>query len=122
MNPESNPPSGSVAAHTFLCSLCDKAAATVQVSQGEVVMEGFLGRLSAKTSQNQDEALRAAVKAGDPHALYKVDTEVAAFFCPHCNACYCKQHWRTQDVFEEEGWNDCVRGTCPQGHERTLWD
>jgi hypothetical protein len=66
--------------------------------------------------------LRAIVEAGDAQALYRYDLEVACFYCPECRACYCQGHWNPRDVFDEDGWHDSIRGTCPKGHSRMLED
>ena len=63
----------------------------------------------------------AALATRDPAALYAIDFELAPFWCPKCAASYCGDHYRTVTVYDE-GYFDCIRGTCPAGHERMLED
>lgn len=67
-----------------------------------------------------DEAA-AEIDAGDVQALYRLDGEWAPFYCPACEACYCREHWRTWMDFDD-GFYDCTWGTCPAGHTRMLDD
>lgn len=110
-----------MADHTFVCRACSKSAGKVQVRPGEILIWGPLS-LGAAINAGDEERLLAAVAAGDARALYAVNPEFAPFFCPRCNSCYCADHWEQQDDFEEDGWFDCVRGTCPRGHKRMLQD
>ena len=111
-----------LAERDFLCSICGKHAATVQLRAGQVAIESFACRSESSISPSDEETLRAAISSGDMRALHECDSEFAPFFCPRCNACYCGEHWKHWDVFEDDGWFDCVQGICPQGHERTLVD
>ncbi len=121
MNPDSNIRAEILAQHTFVCSVCGSSAGRVQIRLGEVLVWGFCGA-GRKLAASEQEMVRAAVNGGDARALYACDPELAFFFCPSCKLCYCDQHWRHWDVIEEGGWFDCVRGICPQGHERILVD
>jgi hypothetical protein len=110
------------AVHTFYCRDCGKLAATVQLTDGQVVISSFVSRLTAKVSEEHQAALRQAITTGDARALYAIDLEFASFYCPRCDACYCGDHWTRWDVFDEDGWHDSIRGICPQHHERMLED
>jgi hypothetical protein len=123
-----NEPSSSkmLAERGFACSRCRSLAGTVQLfthpESPYVSISSFRSSLVARVSAETLDHLREIISAGDARALYAVDCEFAPFFCPCCKACYCGDHWETWDVFEKDGWFDCVRGRCPAGHERILED
>jgi hypothetical protein len=74
-------------------------------------------------TQAGSDALRELIADGDVAGLYAYDLELTPFWCPSCARSYCGDHWRTLTVFDDEtGGLDCIRGTCPQGHERMLED
>jgi hypothetical protein len=66
----------------------------------------------------------AALDAADAARLFAADEEFAPFWCPRCHASYCGDHWQSWLVFDPEdpGWLEEQRGTCPEGHERMLFD
>jgi hypothetical protein len=69
------------------------------------------------------EPLRTALTRADARAVFSVDPELAPFYCPTCDACYCGDHWHRRDVFDDDAaWRDSIRGRCPEGHERMLED
>ena len=88
-----------------------------------VVVDSFLSMTTTIAGHAKDSA-REALNAGDAAALYRLDLELAPFYCPRCDAVYCRDCWRTYNVFDEEmpGWFEETRGICPQGHERMLMD
>ena len=67
------------------------------------------------------EAVAAALATGRASALFEIDSELAPFWCPRCRAAYCRDHYRTETLYDD-GFFDCIRGTCPKGHQRTLED
>ena len=71
-------------------------------------------------SQPESASVRAAI--GDARTLHALDPELAPFYCPACHRTFCGDHWRRDDVFDEDGFHDAIRGTCPDGHERLLED
>jgi hypothetical protein len=98
------------------CELCNQQAAELTCENGELRRETFTGTLT----QPETPAVRAAI--ADAAALYALDPELAPFFCPECRRTYCGDHWETRDVFDDDGFHDSIRGTCPEGHERMLED
>ena len=96
-------------------------------------LESGLGRASFRVTGEGDppdpvfvarDAVRVALEAGTPEALYRVDLELAPNWCPRCPAVYCRDHWRTWEVFDPDypAWHEETRGSCPNGHERMLSD
>ena len=70
------------------------------------------------------DAVRAAMLAADVSELHRLDDELVPFYCPACAASYCEAHWDAWSVFDEDwpGWFDELRGRCPVGHERRIYD
>ena len=42
-------------------------------------------------------------------------------YCPKCDRTYCREHYNVREEYDE-GFYDCSRGTCPQGHSRMVDD
>jgi hypothetical protein len=107
----------------FPCSLCERVAGTAWLeSDAQAARESVGGRMWMAITREQRRALQAALKTGDPAALFAVDLELAPFWCPKCAASYCGEHWVRWSVFDDDGWHDSIRGRCPHGHERMLED
>jgi hypothetical protein len=98
------------------CSLFDNEAARLSCAGGEFRRETFTGTLT----QPETPAVRSAI--ADAAALHALDPELAPFYCPDCRHTYCGDHWRREDVFEDDFFHDSIRGTCPEGHTRMLED
>ena len=126
MSPSSSSSPLVAATREFSCSLCGEVAATVTVCRSEdhasLVVSGFLGHSTTRLPLPALESLAGSVQRGDAPALLSVDGEFAPFYCPKCSSIFCRRHWRTWSVFDDDGWHDSIRGTCPNGHERQLED
>ena len=137
------------ASATYLCGQCRKVAATVtlvapgqpdprltpeppDVPRGVSTITGAVfprsgqlsidgGPLSVTLAPVPMELVAAALDSRSAAALFELDSEYAPFWCPTCGVSYCRDHYRTVEVYDE-GFFDCIRGVCPQGHERTLAD
>ncbi len=114
-----------IAEHDFGCSRCDESAGVVQLFgsrvHAELVRISFTSRLTKLIDADEFDDLHLSIIIGDIEALYAHDLEVASFYCPQCKACFCGSHWNHWEVFDD-GFHDCIRGVCPQGHERMLED
>jgi hypothetical protein len=133
----------------FLCALCEAVAmrltptevgdpmlprdrdgattASVTSSTAGVRVEAFglVGSWCAMTDRRGGpDAIRAAIAAVDAAALMRIDPELVPLYCPPCGLVYCVRHWRTWPVFDDDlpSWFDEQRGTCPEGHERRMFD
>ena len=111
----------------FDCKACGKEAARIQLfgdpaRGGKLQRVSFTSVLSNPVSAAGFDSLRAVIAAHDPRALYALDLELASFYCPKCDACYCGEHWKSWSVYDDDGWHDSIRGACPSGHERMLED
>ena len=55
---------------------------------------------------------RASPDAKELNSIYWVP-----FFCPQCEAVYCRTHWSPiRHFFEGDDFHDRSEGTCPRGH------
>jgi hypothetical protein len=86
---------------------------------GQLSIDG--GPVSITIGPVPIDAVAAALVSGDPAALFAIDSELAPFWCPACRASYCRDHYATVTLYDE-GYFECIRGTCPAGHVRTLED
>ena len=126
----------------FTCARCGNEAGRVTliprgavdpISPGPDIFAGSMsrividaGRLSITIGRPKVDVdgLASALGAADPAALFAVNREYAPFWCPDCAAIYCAAEWRLWDVFDPEwpDWWEELRGACPNGHERWIFD
>jgi len=115
----------------FVCCLCGKEAGHIlllRTARGvEVLRRSFtstMGGGGTPWPKEEGERIRAAIERHDARGLFDVNFELTPFYCPTCDACYCGDHWTRWDVFDEDApsFHDCIRGRCPNGHERMLED
>jgi hypothetical protein len=114
----------------FTCEACGAAAGEVVLlggpQEGELSRSSPLtGTLTAFPRGAEFERLRRALEAGTPQAVFAADRELVPAYCPDCDRVYCEAHWivwSERDDDEDFFWIDCIRGRCPQGHERMLED
>ena len=80
--------------------------------------------LATGDMDGRSEAVRAAMLAPAVPALHRLDDELVPFYCPECATSYCEAHWETWSVFDADdpAWFDELRGRCPVGHERRIYD
>lgn len=129
---------------TFLCSVCGMPAATIRTSRpGEPQGTGWLlGQMTADRNgvtvsglsgehwelvedPERFEVLEAilALQPPDPHRLHAEFSRLARFYCHHCRAVYCRDHWKAFTVFDPDmGSPDWTEGECPRGHVTLLDD
>ena len=102
---------------TYSCSICGAVAGTVEVQDGQLRRESYIGV--------QLRPAPATPIPADPAELFAIDLELAPFWCPECEAVYCGEHWTHWMEFDHDilpAWMDSIRGICPEGHERMLED
>jgi hypothetical protein len=88
------------------------------------VLAGFGGLGWTALGPESFAALLRALAAATPpsaEALRAISPLLAPFFCEPCGASYCYAHWSPEDVMDE-GFYDCTRGTCPNGHRQLIDD
>jgi hypothetical protein len=136
-----------VVGSTFYCDECGGIAATVYFLAplardprldpeplGVPRGAGAIGQESSRISiaggpvpvtisiaQNWAAEAIAALERHDVKRLRAIDAEFAPFWCSRCEKSYCRSHWRTAIKYDE-GFFDCIEGTCPKGHRLTLMD
>jgi len=116
-----------IAAAEYTCALCGAVAGRVEVvhsptPMGRRLVHSVFCSMWQQASPDATHARAAEVlRGGSPGALWALNAEWAPLFCPECDACYCRAHWREQMEFDE-GFYDCTFGTCPHGHTRMLDD
>jgi hypothetical protein len=83
---------------------------------------GFMGQV---TKFGELAELRRQVDlahVADYTALRSIDTDFVAFHCWECKRSYCERCWRIGPPEFDEGFYDCTRGVCPDGHEQIVDD
>lgn len=118
-----------IAERRFDCAICGSETGVVRLfgsmTEARIIRLSFTSELTYRIEADKFEQIRYAIEAGDVRAIYDLNLEIASFFCPTCNVCYCGEHWTHWDVFDDEDgffWHDSIRGRCPRGHERMLED
>lgn len=117
-----------VAEAAFACARGHGQAARVRLHHAAgdwgVVVESFVCTQTCRVGAAAAARLRECLEAVNAAGLYRLDLELAPFYCPTCDAVYCGACWRTWNVFDDElpGWFEETRGCCPAGHERMLMD
>ncbi|CAN5498948.1 hypothetical protein BH10ACI2_BH10ACI2_21540 [soil metagenome] len=115
-----------LAAHVFKCAICPEPAGTVNIwLEGSAVKldrRSFTGSMSLTIPNESVADTIGSVVRGDHWALFEFDLEICPFLCNICDVVICGKHWIWWNVFDDDGWQDSVRGYCPQGHERMLED
>ena len=66
--------------------------------------------------------VQAALRGPSIGALRAINEEYANFWCPECEAVYCREHWAPIEPTTDEGFYDATYGTCPRGHRVMLDD
>ena len=90
-------------------------------AQPSVSINGGPVSISVWTEALQPDAVAGALASGDAALLSAIDSEFAPFWCPKCGLAYCRDHWVVITRYDD-GFFDCIDGTCPRGHTRTLED
>ena len=83
---------------------------------------GWFGQVLKPLPLTDAETLLEAIRAGNLAALAKADPDLFGFFCRACGSVYCSACWDIGAAEFDDGFYDCTRGTCPQGHEQVVDD
>jgi hypothetical protein len=65
--------------------------------------------------------LAKLLATGDVPGIHALYYEWAPCYCRECQRSYCADHWERATEYDD-GFYDCVRGTCPEGHTQLLDD
>ena len=121
---------------TFSCSICWESASTVMLvprgvhepdlpvqndDAAVIVVDGPHVKRASKVPERAYADLRRAIDNVDASALSSCSwhKELAPFYCPECQACYCIEHTEVRHTFDQ-GFHDGALGWCPRGHRRWL--
>ena len=118
---------------TCLCSKCGKVAAEFaafrageatgfMANREHLLRTGWFGELLRPAAYESAVALLEKIRAGELIALAKDDPDMFGFFCRKCCKSYCTACWQIGPPEFDDGFYDCTRGTCPEGHEQVLDD
>lgn len=119
-----------IAEAVFNCTLCGKEAGRIFIAYApdgyRLHRRSFIGELTIPFFNDEASSLKIvnALRSRTTRTFYETDFELAPFYCPECDACYCGDHYIHWDVFDKEmpTFHDCIRGCCPEGHQRMLED
>jgi hypothetical protein len=109
------------------CGECSNEAGVLRLrgpaTDALLIRTSFTSEMTEPVSEQRYARLRALLGRGDTATLYVEDPELTPFWCPDRARSFCGDCWQTTNVFDDEtGGLDCIRGTCPFGHERMLED
>ena len=123
---------GGVISATFRCKVCGADAETVRF-----MVKGTPGNYCTGDAINYDsgsetrmlegeeiERVRRALESSDAEALYEVHHRYLPTYCPKCEACYCKDHWKVDSHPDPNSDSYSMHydtyGTCPAHHRRLM--
>ncbi len=110
------------------CKICGAVAIELQLfepvnahDKPHLVIDGFLNHIETVIGPEAFTLMQTYLVTQDLAGIVKLDWEWMPCWCLVCEAIYCREHWTKETLFDE-GFYDCVRGTCPLGHVRTIDD
>ncbi|MCL2395163.1 MAG: hypothetical protein FWC87_10795 [Acidimicrobiaceae bacterium] len=123
------PTSSELVCNTFWCGRCGRPAGTLTLfSDAPTLLEERHALLFTQTlvgsstgRVDDEKAVQTAIAKRDAAFLGRLDHELVPFWCLRCEKVYCNAHWVHWVEFDD-GFYDCDRGRCPEGHVRTLSD
>ncbi|HLE29203.1 MAG TPA: hypothetical protein VI793_13845 [Anaerolineales bacterium] len=119
---------------TITCARCGRAAAEVALLPATPEGEGMW---HDRDRLERTDFLGEVIKFGEYAGLLKLfellaradyaaaraeDPDFIGFFCDDCQKVYCQACWQIGPPEFDEGFYDCTRGACPQGHEQIVDD
>ena len=109
----------------FYCAVCNQQAAVLTLHEdGRLIHHGLMAEVTEVVPPAMRMAALYALEQAGPDAIYAVNKLWAAFYCPQCDAVYCKEHWQIELKYDDAdpSWYDCAFGVCPHGHRRLIDD
>ena len=110
--------------HELRCATCGQVAATLEVNVDPnsghrgVVYSGLVRQEAFGLSMTVRAFLELAARdLGAVHRL--LGPEGIDAYCPACGRVYCRSHYQLVTEYDD-GFYDCTRGTCPEGHRRMV--
>jgi hypothetical protein len=113
------------------CSLCGRIAVTIHpASDKERILKGIIVAgitRSLGLNPKDHDRIYGWLANEDLAALHRymdhdcdIDGGLDAY-CPDCDRIYCRTHYKVTEIWDE-GFYDCSKATCPQGHSREIDD
>lgn len=90
-----------------------------QGGRNEAVLCGHGEQRYLKPGESQ--AVFDRLQKGDLEAMVSM-LDAARIYCRHCQLLYCWDDWNNKERIYDEGYYDCTRGVCPQGHKGVIDD
>lgn len=122
---EAGLPDGVEARQELACAACGLAAATFEI--GIDRWSGNRALLFRGITRSRAFPLTLAAKVlgelegGKISSVHSSIEEGIDAYCPACDRIYCRDHY-LMDVEYDDGFYDCTRATCPEGHRRMVDD
>ena len=107
----------------IFCSICNQIAATIDINNSD-----YIGILEKSLDSKYVNTLVKWLQTKDISELdLKLKSnEIMNFgidvYCRDCGKVYCKNHWKTKAIFEDSGWYNYTRNTCPKDHSKKIDD
>ncbi|MBS2031276.1 MAG: hypothetical protein JST54_25480 [Deltaproteobacteria bacterium] len=92
------------------------------VERDRLERSGWFGQVLKPMSSADAQPLLDAIRAGQLATLASADPDLFGFFCRECGRAYCSTCWSIGAAELDDGFYDCTRGTCPEGHEQVVDD
>ena len=107
---------------TVICVRCSGDAARFSLLSNGLRRTGFIGEVTKFGEAEHLRRLLEMVRSADFASARGADADFVAFHCRTCNRSYCDRCWHIGPPEFDDGFYDCTRGTCPEGHEQTVDD
>ena len=116
--------------YQILCSICGELAVSFKIgkelfnNEESLIYTGITHKSSLKKELSKELFnLLEEENFSLVHAFIKKFHiyEGLDAYCPDCDDIYCCEHYNPVEEFED-GFYDCIYGTCPKGHRRIIDD
>jgi hypothetical protein len=108
---------------TVTCTRCGEIAAEFLFKDGAGLRrKGFMAEVTKFGEAHELHRIFEMIHTADFARARGADADFVAFHCRNCNRSYCERCWRIGPPQFDDGFYDCMSGTCPEGHEQTVDD
>ncbi|RLI71445.1 hypothetical protein DRO91_00075 [Candidatus Heimdallarchaeota archaeon] len=83
---------------------------------------GPFQRATRAISEQESERIRQLLLTERFLDFYRDYRDNISFYCPKCQAAYCKDHWTNYQMIIDDGFFDYATAICPLGHEVVVDD
>ena len=97
-------------------------AAQGSAAQHGLQRAGFIVQVTKFGEADDLRRLLEQIRIADYATVRGVDADFVAFHCWKCGCSYCERCWKIGPPEFDEGFYDCTRAVCPQGHEQIVDD